>query len=388
MKQAENKTAPAGWGKALALFFLLALFGVPATDEALFRIQAAAKPEKTGDIFFLRQPYKPGVERAYREYGYLSKALVAPQLIEEYGELFTFRMKTDARGFADVPGVTPDNCNIAVAGDSFTLGLKNSDSVAGGIAALDPPGSFRPLDLGFPGSSSNSVLSFLRAFPPADGAAPRRLLLLVLVKRNLIGEIVSDIPQRVSPSKKSVAKHLIARYLPANFYKLVRKRSVIIPHASSLAAAAAVELGTFSIPGNVTVGREKMLFLTEEITLLDSVSGESRKTFLETMEFIRREADARGFDLALMAVPDKSDVYPQLLPDDAARPATDAEKWFAALENELSANGILVLNMLPVMRAAATDGPLLFYMDDPHWNSAGRDIAVRATAPLLEKYAR
>lgn len=87
-----------------------------------------------------------------------------------------------------------------------------------------------------------------------------------------------------------------------------------------------------------------------------------------------RETAARhGIQLVVFIVPTKEMVYQDRFSAPALRAVVD---WrYTALLQMLDELGIAHVDLLPPLRAAATQGPQLYFAHDTHWTAAGHDVA-------------
>jgi hypothetical protein len=47
---------------------------------------------------------------------------------------------------------------------------------------------------------------------------------------------------------------------------------------------------------------------------------------------------------------------------------------------------VFCLDLIPVLKAAAKDGMLVYFDDDGHWNSKGHEVAAEAIAGVVRAY--
>lgn len=87
----------------------------------------------------------------------------------------------------------------------------------------------------------------------------------------------------------------------------------------------------------------------------------------------------RGVRLVVVMVPDKEQVYRELIPPRELEGRELPPSCFWTLEERLRAEGIPVVNLLRPFRARAERGELLYWADDTHWNERGIQIAVDET---------
>ncbi|MEO8636755.1 MAG: GDSL-type esterase/lipase family protein [Gemmatimonadales bacterium] len=97
------------------------------------------------------------------------------------------------------------------------------------------------------------------------------------------------------------------------------------------------------------------------------------------------EARRQGVELVLMFVPTKFRVYGSLC---TYPPEGEARKWVVNdMPERLAAwaatGNLPFLDLTPALRAAALNGPLLYFIDDGHWSPRGHQVAADTLAEFL-----
>ncbi|MDC7222245.1 MAG: hypothetical protein PQJ60_00820, partial [Spirochaetales bacterium] len=129
----------------------------------------------------------------------------------------------------------------------------------------------------------------------------------------------------------------------------------------------------------VLVGREGMLFTTEEWTEPERTLSQCMEEILQAKEQLEKE----GVVLLIALVPAKAGVYPS-----EAQPYTRSasmENRYGDWMNWFEAQGISAPDLLTPFRESEVP---LFYLTDTHWNGAGADLAARIMAEELTPMAR
>ena len=94
----------------------------------------------------------------------------------------------------------------------------------------------------------------------------------------------------------------------------------------------------------------------------------------------RATAARHGIELIVFIVPTKEMVYQDLFAEPALRIAID---WrYESLKQLLDEMDIAHVDLLPALRAAAIEGPQLYFGRDTHWTAAGHGVA----AHVLQDY--
>lgn len=92
----------------------------------------------------------------------------------------------------------------------------------------------------------------------------------------------------------------------------------------------------------------------------------------------------RGIDLLLVLIPDKEQVYRELIPAHWNPPDKPLPpSCLMELEAQLNAANVPVVNLLPIFRERALAGELLYWPDDTHWNPAGIQLAAEQIWPVM-----
>jgi hypothetical protein len=97
---------------------------------------------------------------------------------------------------------------------------------------------------------------------------------------------------------------------------------------------------------------------------------------------------AKGTELVILLIPDKEQVYRDLLPPRLNSPSSPIPpSCLYDVERALQAAGIPVVNLLPDFEREAARGVFLYWRDDTHWNDRAMAMAAerlwRAVEPLL-----
>lgn len=383
----KRKSAITIGGNILLAGFLLLLFSVPVTDFVIIQVRAHILPDKTAAEDFV-SPYHPNRDFTYSRYGDLSDLLAAPQLVRRYGLLREYHIRTDSRGFFTPPGSSLENSKFVVAGDSFTLGASAEETLAGLIVSA--PGQTRGSAYSL-GAPVNNILSFLILYPPLVNPppTPRRHLIIVLCKRNLTADLYSNYLAQYSPMPSELKRKLliyrIKKYLPDRLFDRMRDRSRLIIYTNRIVTSLKLSMGIAEDQPRIIVGGDDVLFYSNDVYFWKKEHPKDEiQRIGDSISFLNNEAAKRGFKMLLVMVPDKSDVYPELLPEEL-RPAGDpTEKYFEGIASELQSRNVSAVNLLPIFRSAAKN-KMLYFKDDTHWNIDGKKIAVNSILYYIKK---
>ncbi len=100
------------------------------------------------------------------------------------------------------------------------------------------------------------------------------------------------------------------------------------------------------------------------------------------VDFIRDALRERGSELVVLLIPDKEQIYRELIPE---RYGPFPESTLIEFEQELRKLDVPVLNLLPTYRDLAADGRELYWRDDTHWRPEAMAIAADQTAALIRQ---
>jgi len=370
--------------------FLALIFSILIFDSVYNFMQSHKNPGIFTDREYSLQPYSPNVNETNVVHG----DLISPRMVKKYANYREEHLVTDNLGFFAPPGVTINNSSVVVVGDSFTQGIA-PDMTLSGMITKKSNNQFKTYNMGSPGYYYNSVLAFIKYFEPLPdpkSVKNRKILILSLTKRNLTGEVVEEIRARSMYSAKKFRKKKLQRdifsYFPHNFFKKEKRRSITVKTANNVFLSLNETLGHVTPPDNVLFGKDKTIFLKDDVDFWKQPHDKnSCLLFGDVMKFIKDEAAARGFDLWLVLVPDKSDVYAELLPAAYRPPASDPTAiHFKNIVDCALEKGVSSINLLPVMRdKAGSSADLIYYSDDTHWNEKGIEAAADAIYKKLKE---
>jgi SGNH hydrolase-like domain, acetyltransferase AlgX len=122
-----------------------------------------------------------------------------------------------------------------------------------------------------------------------------------------------------------------------------------------------------------------MLFLQGE-----KANGSRKSTEIlaaaETLARHTAQARARGFQLALLTVPNKETVYGDLLP------GAPVARLLPSLHRALAERGVEALDIEGALRQTRQSGTPPFHRDDTHWNATGVRVAAAAIANWIRSH--
>ena len=97
------------------------------------------------------------------------------------------------------------------------------------------------------------------------------------------------------------------------------------------------------------------------------------------VEVVRDYLRKQGSELLILLIPDKEQVYRELIPDGATLPPPALHD----VEQELTNRNIPVVNLLPAFLDAKNAGVMLYWRDDTHWRPEAMAIAAEMVGGKL-----
>ena len=131
---------------------------------------------------------------------------------------------------------------------------------------------------------------------------------------------------------------------------------------------------------DVALSGRKMLFVRESIDQL-SKSPDARgiSEVVESITYAHHVCEQLGIKLVVVLIPDKVDVYRNLLIEDMGMQSSIL--W--NLTASLMSNRVETVNLLPVFRGQSQEAEALYWYDDTHWNAKGIAVAAEMVGRIL-----
>jgi hypothetical protein len=132
-----------------------------------------------------------------------------------------------------------------------------------------------------------------------------------------------------------------------------------------------------------------MLFYGDNLRALPLITPEKDGTVaVRVATRIARRLRERGTTLVVLLVPEKEQIHIRALPKAMQASLAHGPELFASIEQGLEAEGVPVVNLMPVFQERTAAGQRLYWRDDTHWNDDGIRLAAeqlwRVVEPLLE----
>ena len=303
----------------------------------------------------------------------------------------------DARGYPNADWSPGKAYDIALVGDSFTLSLGRRNL---GEAIAEASG--RALyHHGRPATGPMWIMGeFLRS-RPLDVLPP--VVVWTVTARDMSAAMFTRQPLeawfRAADAPRSEADATEAEGAPRRAgvrWDLLSPRSLErdLPATSMSALLArkawrAVRLRLFGVwPEEVLpVARSPfgpMLFYGENLKMLARFSPETDcEGVCNTIQRLSDWFAAKGTRLVVVLVPEKEQVYRDILPPREREAMGPGVELLAAVAAELERREIGVVDLYPAFREATARGERVYWRDDTHWNDAGIAIAAQAIADRL-----
>jgi hypothetical protein len=133
-----------------------------------------------------------------------------------------------------------------------------------------------------------------------------------------------------------------------------------------------------------------MLFYGENLRLLPTYHPEpDGQVIAQVASRVAAGLRERGITLVVLLVPEKEQIHWRALPPAMQAGVAHGPELFASIEQGLEAEGVPVVNLMPVFQEKTAAGQRLYWRDDTHWNDDGIRLAAeelwRVVEPLLEE---
>jgi hypothetical protein len=301
---------------------------------------------------------------------------------------------TDEFGFRNRPPARGRHYPIVAAGDSYMVsGTSTDDMFDQRLARI----SGQPVyNYAFAGRGPLfGVERFLR--DERFREAPPRVLVWGLVEREIEGGMFASMAARLATLDQALsnAAHGGRFYWSALTPKALKTS---LPSTSIIAQASKktwnhvryllfgaitpeVAMSTASVEG------QPLLFYTWSVEAMRWTPAERKPgLIIDAVASLAGYCRERGVKLVVMLIPDKEQVYRELLPPSIgveAGPLPASALY--EIEKGLKGCDVCVVNLLDPFRSAAREGSLLYWPDDTHWNSKGMELAAQQVWHAVEE---
>lgn len=295
------------------------------------------------------------------------------------------RFRTDHLGFRNDPWGEGTRFRAVLLGDSFVLGagLPQEDTWAQGLTRDH---GRRTYNLAFPANPWQELLllqTVLDELPLEPGAW---VVWSVFTGNDFRGDSGSLTLPEPAPTGRQL-KTRLANYRHRSPVRLLLER--LFPGKGAFREEGRVHLPPV-VPATYPGG--ELLFYRDYLDAArmtpEQLQGyPSVRAFPEVVRAMQELVTSRGLGLALVVLPTKAEVYPDLLPEGQTPPPRPTA--FATIFRDLSRDrGIPFLDLQPGLveaAAALPDQELLWWPDDTHWNRHGAAAAAKLVAGFLDR---
>ena len=318
-----------------------------------------------------------------------SKAIPLPWLRAPYEELHPSRtVWTDPDGYDNPPLPPGEHWQGVVVGDSFML-AGSTQTFAQALTTL----TGHPI-LNRARAAAGPFLELKRylAAPPLDPSPS--IIIWNLTSRELHGDLFSRQPidswfdARPAPTSPSSPRTPPSRFHPETLHPTTLARTwpnTSLPAYLARHAAAAFSLVVFRSWPHVALGVPDtpfgpVLFYRENLRFFPHCTPEQVPAVSRTVLRVAERLRERGVTLVVLLVPEKDQIYLDLLPPSYRPPILPSLDMLNTLENTLRQNGVHTVNLLHPFLSASSTAPFLYWRDDPHWSPPAFSLAAQATA--------
>ena len=327
-----------------------------------------------------------------------SKAIPFHCLRAPYEELHPGRVVwTDPDGYDNPPLPPGEHWQGVVVGDSFML-AGSTQTFAQALTTLTGHPFLNRAR--YAAGPFNELKRYLAA--PLLDPVPN-IIVWNLTSRELHGDLFSRQPVDSWFDVHSPKKFLITptppptRFHPENLSPSSLAHdwpNTSIPAYLARHAAAAFRLVLFRSWPHDALGIPDtpfgpILFYRENLRFFPNCTPEQVPPVSRTVLRVADRLRERGITLVVLLIPEKEQIYLDLLPPSYRPQIIPSLDMLDALEATLRQNGIHVVNLLHPFLDASSAAPLLYWRDDPHWSPPALSLAAQTVAdeirPLIQK---
>ena len=341
-------------------------------------------------------PEQPMMHRDVPEHrgGDLTSLLGLPSVARRFEEVRPAGVDiSDEFGFQNNPPVRDRAYSIVTAGDSYMAsGISQDDMFAQRLARISGQSVYNYAYAGR--GPLFSVERFLRderfrKFPP-------HVLVWGLLERDVGGGMFASMAERLAVLDQGSSN--VTTSGRVNWNALTPKALKTSLPSTSVMAQTSKKIWNYvrylvfgAITPEVAISTESveghpLLFYTWAVKAMRWTRAERNPDLIiNAIQFLSSYYQERGVKLVVVLIPDKEQVYRELLPPSVgveAGPIPDSALY--EIEKGLKKRDIYVVNLLDPFRSAARDGILLYWPDDTHWNSKGMELAAQQVWAAIE----
>ncbi|MGB4241920.1 MAG: hypothetical protein WBK37_11555 [Kiritimatiellia bacterium] len=322
----------------------------------------------------------------------LTRMVPVPWIAEPYAEFHPgYLVQRDAYGYVNAPLAAGHGYDAVVLGDSFMLAL-GTQTIAQVLADLSGLNVYNHARQGA------GPFTEMRKFIASDRFEPApRFVVWNLAARELGAELFQRQPvdywfkqrQPDSPAQEPARSRILWAYLsPAALHKAWPNTSLISywgRHVWAQLKLLVFRTWPQDVLGAVDRQYGPMLFYRENLRVLPLLEPErNAPAIVAVATRLAQRFRERGSTLVVVLVPEKEQIHLSALPAADQKALASGPELLAAIQRGLQANGVPVVNLLPVFLDATAQGTRLYWRDDTHWNDAGIRLAAEELWRTME----
>lgn len=343
-----------------------------------FRIRAASTTDgPAAPMKIIPKPDRRG--------GDLTELVGIPALREHYAEARAATTNfTDEFGFFNKPPTENVYYPIVVVGDSFmATGARMEDTFPGRLAAISGLPVYNHAFVGR--GSFWGIVRFLMS----DRFVAREPKVLVwgIIEREISGAYFSGISAQLEYLRQHAhdttveSRFNIEMLRPARLHQNLPDTSMLAQISSRLWSLIRYKVFGQVNPYIVTPrgdieGKPFLMYFPSIDAMRWSHKVRDPDLVANIIAYHEKLCREKGIKLVIVLIPDKEQVYRELVPP-KYQPIPDSA--LNALAASLTKQGIACVNVLDAFRDESRRDVMLYWRDDTHWNTRGIDLAAHET---------
>ncbi len=363
----------------------------------LFRWQDRLIRQPVVETEVARGPYAPMMQKEVSAFtgGDLTRLAAVDEVTERFGEEKpTTIVVTDEHGYRNSPPTDGKRYPVMVVGDSFLDVQYGSD---GNFVRLLERELGKPVyNHSYPGAGAFWGLHRY-LIEQRFKQRPPEVMVWGLLERELGGSLFAGYVYHIRKlNDREVAEAPTAATGVAWDQLQPKNLAASLPSTSFMAAGARRLWNVLRYPvfGAITsdvilsekdqTGSDYLFYRYNLMALAWTEQERNPSQIAWSLEFIRNYLREQGTELMIMLIPDKEQVYRELIPDGDHLPLSTLYD----LEQALLAMNIPVINLLPGFLAAKENGIPLYWRDDTHWRTEAMKIAAEMVGERIRSEVR
>lgn len=341
-----------------------------------------------------RGPHAPMMRQEMAAYrgGDLTRMAAVDEILARFGEKKpTSVFVTDEHGYRNEPPTDNQSYPVMVVGDSFLdVQYGETENFVKLLAeTLEQPvyNHSYPGAGAFWGLHRYLIEGRFRERPP-------RVMVWGLLERELGGSLFAGYVYHLRVLEKGQANPVSAKAGIAWDQVKPELLTASLPDTSFVAAAARRfwNISRYKVFGAITPdviisrpdlsGRDYLFYLYNLNAMAWTPEQRDPVRVARSVKFIRDYLHGLGTELVIMLIPEKEQVYRELIPGGDQRYPSSA---LNDVERELNTRNIPVVNLLPAFLDAKARGMPLYWRDDTHWRPEAMRIAAEMVGERVKR---